>query len=163
MTIKIFVTGGTFDKEYNELKGELYFKRTHVHEMLRLGRCRTHVDIKTLMMIDSLFMTYADRKRILSNCKKAKEKRMIITHGTDTMEVTARFLGPRIKNKTIVLTGAMIPYKFGSSDGFFNLGNALAYAQCNPPGVYIVMNGKCFNWNNVSKNRATGVFEEREA
>lgn len=163
MTIKIFVTGGTFDKEYNELKGELYFKRSHVREMLRLGRCRTHFDIKTLMMIDSLFMTYSDRKRILANCKKAKEKRMIITHGTDTMEVTARFLGPRIKNKTVVLTGAMIPYKFGSSDGFFNLGNALAYAQCNSPGVYIVMNGKCFKWNNVTKNRATGIFEERKA
>ena len=162
MTIKIFVTGGTFDKEYNELKGALYFKRSHLHEMLRLGRCKTHVDIKTLMMIDSLQMTYGDRKKILTNCKKAKEKKIVITHGTDTMEVTAKFLGPRIKNKTIVLTGAMVPYKFGSSDGMFNLGSSLAFAQTISPGVYIVMNGKCFKWNNVTKNRATGIFEERE-
>ena len=160
MTIKIFVTGGTFDKEYNELTGELYFKDTHLPEMLKLGRCKLRVNIKTLMMVDSLYMTDADRKHILENCKKTKEKKILITHGTDTMVETAKLLGRSIKDKTIVLTGAMVPYKFGSSDGLFNLGSALAFAQTLPEGVYISMNGKIFLWNNVRKNKQTGVFEE---
>jgi L-asparaginase len=160
MAIRIFVTGGTFDKEYNELEGTLYFKNTHLQEMLDLGRCKVKVDVRTLMMVDSLEMTDADRHLILDQCKKTKEDKIIITHGTDTMEVTARVLGEAMKNKTVVVTGAMIPYKFGSSDGLFNLGSALAFVQTLPAGVYIAMNGRCFHWDNVRKNRRTGQFEE---
>lgn len=160
MAIRLFVTGGTFDKEYNELEGALYFKDTHIPEMLALGRCKLNVDIRTLMMVDSLEMTDADRHLIVEQCRKTKESKIIITHGTDTMEVTARVLGETIKNKTVMLTGAMIPYKFGSSDGLFNLGSALAFVQTLPAGVYIAMNGRCFHWDNVRKNRRTGQFEE---
>ena len=160
MTIKIFITGGTFDKEYNELDGKLFFKRTHLPEMLKLGRSGLKIDIVTLMMIDSLDMTDADRKIILENCKKTKEDKILITHGTDTMVETAKVLGNSIKDKTIVLTGAMIPYKFGSSDGLFNLGSSLAFVQTLPHGVYISMNGKCFHWGNVRKNKNTGIFDE---
>lgn len=160
MSIRIFITGGTFDKEYNELNGELYFKETHMDELLRLGRSRVPVKIKTLMMIDSLEMTAADRERITRECKECEEDKIIITHGTDTMTVTAGVLAENIKNKTIVLTGAMIPIKFGSSDGLFNLGSALAFAQTLPSGIYVAMNGRFFNWNNVRKNKETGIFEE---
>jgi L-asparaginase len=158
--MRIFVTGGTFDKEYNELDGKLFFKDTHLHEMLELGRCKVSLDIRTLMMVDSLEMTDSDRQIILDHCRRAKEEKIVITHGTDTMEVTARVLGETIRNQTIVLTGAMIPYKFGSSDGLFNLGSALAFVQTLPHGVYIAMNGKCFRWDNVRKNKRTGTFEE---
>jgi L-asparaginase len=160
MIIKIFVTGGTFDKEYNELNGELFFKKTHLYEMLKLGRCRLEFDITTLMMIDSLDMSDSDRDIILENCIRANENKIVITHGTDTMVETARVIAGSVKDKTIVLTGAMIPYKFGSSDGLFNLGSALAFVQTLPHGVYIAMNGKYFNWDNVRKNKKTGVFEE---
>ena len=153
MKIKIFVTGGTFDKEYNELNGELFFKDTHLPEILSLGRSRIPVDIRTLMMIDSLQMTDTDRNNILQNCLQAPEKKIIITHGTDTMVETAQVLAKKITGKTIVLTGAMIPYKFGSSDGLFNLGSALSFVQTLPEGVYIAMNGRYFNWDNVRKNR----------
>jgi L-asparaginase len=160
MNIRIFVTGGTFDKEYNELEGSLFFKDTHLPEMLKLGRNRVPVDIRTLMMIDSLEMTASDREAIAQNCLHVLEDRIIITHGTDTMVQTAEVLAQRISGKTIVLTGAMIPYKFGSSDGLFNLGSALAFVQTLPPGVYVAMNGRWFNWDNVRKNRKTGEFEE---
>ncbi len=160
MSIRIFVTGGTFDKEYNEIKGELYFKDTHLPELLKLGRCTLDVSIRTLMMVDSLEITDSDRQLIIENCKRCKEDRIIITHGTDTMTETGKALAETISNKTIVLTGAMIPYKFGSSDGFFNMGNALAFAQSLPHGVYVAMNGKYFAWNKVKKNRKTGFFEE---
>lgn len=158
--IQIFVTGGTFDKEYHELDGKLYFKDTHLHEMLKLGRSKVGVNIKVLMMIDSLQMTDEDRRIILDSCRKSTSDRILITHGTDTMEITARALGEKIKDKTIVLTGAMIPYKFGSSDGLFNLGSALAFTETLPPGIYIAMNGRHFIWDNVRKNRKTGEFEE---
>jgi L-asparaginase len=160
MAIRILITGGTFDKEYNELTGELFFKDTHLPEMLKLGRCRVTVDIRTLMMIDSLDMTDQDRILIADHCMKADENRIIITHGTDTMADTALFLGQRITDKTIVLTGAMIPYKFGSSDGLFNLGSSLAFVQSLPKGVYVAMNGRVFHWDNVRKNKQTGEFEE---
>jgi len=160
MTILILVTGGTFDKEYNELDGTLFFKQTHVPEMLALGRSKVAVAVRTLMMIDSLDMTKSDRGRIAEECRNAAEDRIVITHGTDTMEATARALGATIRDKTVVLTGAMVPYKFGSSDGLFNLGSALAFAQTLPPGVYIAMNGRCFAWDNVRKNRDSGEFEE---
>jgi L-asparaginase len=161
MTVRIFVTGGTFDKEYNELEGKLYFRDSHLPEMLDLGRCKVPVDIRTLMMIDSLEMSDTDRKIILDNCLKCKDDSIVITHGTDTMEETARVLGEASMKKTIVLTGAMIPFKFGSSDGLFNLGSALAFAQCLPPGVYVAMNGRYFQWNSVRKNKKTGEFEEK--
>jgi L-asparaginase len=157
--IRIFVTGGTFDKEYNELTGELYFQNTHVHDMLRLGRCHLDVAVETLMMIDSLQMTDRDRALILERCEAAEEKLIVITHGTDTLENTAAVLGKAITSKTVVLTGAMVPYKFGSSDGLFNLGTALAFVQTLKAGVYVAMNGRCFPWNSVRKNRKRGVFE----
>jgi L-asparaginase len=160
MGIRIFVTGGTFDKEYDELEGRLFFKDSHLPEMLELGRSRVAVDVRTLMMIDSLEMSDADRQLILDQCLRSPEERIVITHGTDTMEVTARVLGSAVRGKTIVLTGAMVPYKFGSSDGLFNLGSALAFVQTLPPGVYIAMNGRCFTWENVRKNKRTGTFEE---
>ena len=160
MTIKIFITGGTFDKEYNELEGKLFFKDTHLPEMLKLGRCKLEIDTGILMMIDSLDMTDADRKIILENCQRTKEDKILITHGTDTMVETAKVLANSINDKTIILTGAMIPYKFGSSDGLFNLGSSLAFVQTLPHGVYISMNGKYFHWNNVRKNKQTGEFEE---
>ncbi|RPI04705.1 MAG: asparaginase [Ignavibacteriae bacterium] len=162
MAIKIFITGGTFDKEYNELDGKLFFKDTHLPEMLRLGRCKVPVEVRALMLVDSLEMTDADRQIIVEQSRNCKEDRMVITHGTDTMEETARVLGQSNLQKTIVLTGAMIPYKFGSSDGLFNIGSALAFAQTLPPGVYVAMNGRYFTWDNVMKNKKTGEFEERK-
>ncbi len=160
MVVKILITGGTFDKEYMELNGELIFKNTHIHEMLKKGRCKLETKIRTLFMIDSLEMTDYHRKIILEKCLNSKEDKIIITHGTDTMVATAKFLGEKIKDKTIVLTGAIIPYAFGSSDGMFNLGSALAFVQSLPHGVYIVMNGKYFNWDNTKKNNTTGEFQE---
>lgn len=160
MSIRIFITGGTFDKEYNELNGQLYFKDTHILELLNLGRSRVDVDIRTLMMVDSLEMTDDDRSLIARQCLNAEEDQIIITHGTDTMSETAAVLAKENIGKTIVLTGAMIPYKFGSSDGLFNLGSALAFVQTLPPGVYVAMNGRYFNWDNVRKNKQTGGFEE---
>jgi L-asparaginase len=160
MSIRIFVTGGTFDKEYNELNGQLFFKDTHIQEILKLGRSRVDASIRTLMLVDSLEMTDTDRNIIVESCKRAEEDKIVITHGTDTMTTTAKILAENITDKTIVLTGAMIPYKFGSSDGLFNLGSALAFAQTLKHGVYIAMNGKCFPWDNCKKNRQTGFFEE---
>ena len=160
MTIKIIITGGTFDKEYNEHTGELFFNKTHVLEMLKLGRSRLDLKIEALMMRDSLHMSESDIKVILEECQNSKEDRILITHGTDKMVKTAEFLGKNIKNKTIVLTGAIIPYAFGSSDGMFNLGSALAFVQTLPYGIYISMNGKYFQYNNVIKNKQNGNFEE---
>jgi L-asparaginase len=160
MKIRVLITGGTFDKEYNELSGELFFKDTHVREMLRLGRCQLDLEMRLLMMIDSIEMTGAHREVILKTCTDYSDERVVITHGTDTMAETARFLGERVRDQTIVLTGAMVPYTFGSSDGLFNLGSALAFVQTLPHGVYVVMNGRAFDWNNVRKNRTTGRFEE---
>ena len=160
--IQVFVTGGTFDKEYNFITGELYFKDTHLNGMFVRGRSILETDVKTLMMVDSLEMTDADRNIIVYQCTKSTADKIIITHGTDRMAATAKAIAEEnIEGKTIVLTGAMIPYAFGnSSDGFFNLGSALAFVQIRPPGVYIVMNGKYFLWNNVRKNYDTGFFEE---
>lgn len=158
--IKIFATGGTFDKEYNEITGALFFQDTHLGDMLERGRCLVPVSVETLMMVDSLDMTDADRALILRRSLDAPEQHIIITHGTDSMEQTAALLGKSSTGKTIVLTGAMVPYTFGSSDGMFNLGAALALVQTLPPGVYVAMNGRCFDWRSVRKNRQLGVFEE---
>ena len=157
--IRILVTGGTFDKEYNELSGTLYFHDTHVPEMLRLGRCLLDIEIRTLMMIDSLEMTEDDRRIIAEHCRSSPESRIAITHGTDTIVETAAYLAAEKLDKTIVLTGAMVPYKFGSSDGLFNLGSALAFVQTLADGVYIAMNGRCHRWDRVRKNRDKGIFE----
>jgi L-asparaginase len=163
MSIRILITGGTFDKEYNERTGQLYFKDTHLPEMLRLGRSRVEVNVRTVMMIDSLEMTDADRALIVQNCAQAPEERIVITHGTDTMtETAAAVAAAGLSGKTIVLTGAMIPYAFGSSDGLFNLGSALSFVQVLPAGVYIAMNGKCFPSDRCRKNRERGEFEEIE-
>jgi len=160
MSIQIIVTGGTFDKEYNELNGELYFNKTHVSEMLKLGRSRIELKIVTLMMRDSLHMTDSDIEAIFDECQNSKEDKILITHGTDKMANTAKILGQSIKNKTVVITGAIIPYAFGSSDGMFNLGSALAFVQTLPYGVYIAMNGKYFHCDDVRKNKENGNFEE---
>jgi len=159
MGIRIFVTGGTFDKEYDELRGRLFFKDTHLPEMLKLARSRLDVSIRTLMMIDSLEMSDEDRELIVHQCEACDETRIVITHGTDTMADTAAALANGVAGKTIVLTGAMVPYAFGSSDGLFNLGSALSFVQALPHGVYIAMNGHCFAWDNVVKNKALGMFE----
>ncbi|MCX6773191.1 MAG: asparaginase domain-containing protein [Candidatus Micrarchaeota archaeon] len=159
MAVRIFITGGTFDKEYNELSGELFFNETHVHEMLKMGRCEADIEVRTLMMMDSRDMNESDRRIIAYNCQNAREDKIVITHGTDSMVETAKLLAEEVKGKTIVLTGAMIPYKFGSSDGLFNLGTAIAFAKTLPHGVYIAMNGHCFNHDNVRKNREIGRFE----
>ena len=158
--IKIFITGGTFDKDYDEKNGKLFFKETHMREILALGRSRVDVDIETLMMIDSLDMTDKERNKIVQNCINAEERQIIITHGTDTMTKTAKKIGEEKLPKTIVITGAMIPYKFGTSDGLFNIASALAYVQTLPNGVYVAMNGRVFEYNKVKKNIDTGIFEE---
>ena len=158
--IKIFITGGTFDKEYNEITGELFFKNTHMYELLELGRCKIDIDIETLMMVDSLKMTDDEREYIINKCKSENNNKIVITHGTDTMVETALQLGNVINNKTIVITGAMIPFKFGSSDGLFNMGSALSYVQSLSDGVYLAMNGQIFNPKNVKKNKRLGIFEE---
>jgi L-asparaginase len=160
MAIRIFITGGTFDKEYNEITGQLYFNDTHMHDLLEMGRSKVPVEIRTLMMIDSLEMTDEDRELIAYQCNQCDEEKIVITHGTDTMAITAKLLAEKVKDKTIILTGAMIPIKFGSSDGLFNLGSALAFAQTLSAGVYVAMNGRYFNWDNVRKNKQTGMFEE---
>ena len=159
MAVRIFITGGTFDKEYDEINGKLFFKYTHMREMLDLGRSKIDVNIRTLMMVDSLEMSKDDRNLIVENCKNAEEQQIIITHGTDTITETGKILAKSKLNKTIVLTGAMIPYKFGSSDGLFNLGSALGFVQSLPKGVYVAMNGRCFDYDKVRKNKESGIFE----
>ena len=158
MSIRIFVTGGTFDKEYDEITGDLFFKKTHLREMLDLGRAKININISTLMMKDSLEMDDNDRSLVVNNCSKSPESNIIITHGTDTMIDTATSIANAKLNKTIVLTGAMIPYKFGSSDGLFNLGAAIGFVQSLPDGVYIAMNGKFFYYDKVKKNKEIGEF-----
>lgn len=161
MAIRVFITGGTFDKTYDEISGKLLFEDTHIHEMLQLGRCRLDLAVRTLMMVDSLDMTEADRRLVLENCRSAAEERILVTHGTDTMTDTARVLGEAGLPKVIVLTGAMVPYAFGSSDGLFNLGSALSFVQALPHGVFVAMNGRCLPWDDVVKNRELGIFENR--
>ena len=157
--LRLLVTGGTFDKEYDEIRGELFFNDTHLPELLRQGRCALDVELRTIMMVDSLDMTDADRDLIAQNCVRCEETRIVVTHGTDTMVDTARVLAAAVPDKTVVLTGAMVPIAFGSSDGLFNLGSALSFAQVLPAGVYIAMNGRCFPWDDARKNRETGRFE----
>ncbi len=159
MSIRILTTGGTFDKKYNEINGDLVFRKTHLKDMLTIGRCRLDIKISRVMMIDSLEMSDKDRVFITKKCLETEENKVIITHGTDTMVETAAILAEKVKNKTVVLTGAMVPYSFGNSDGMFNLGCGIAYVQILPPGVYIAMNGEYFDWDNVRKNKELGRFE----
>jgi L-asparaginase len=160
--IRVFVTGGTFDKEYDELSGRLFFRATHLPEMLRLARCRVEVRVQTLFMKDSLDMDEADRRAVVEACRASAEERIVVTHGTDTMvETAAALLAARLP-RTIVLTGAMVPYAFGSSDGLFNLGSAISFAQVLPHGVHVAMNGRCFAGDRVRKDRGTGIFEETD-
>jgi len=160
MSIKIFVTGGTFEKEYNPKTQSLILEDTHVPEILDHSRTSVDVSIEKLMLIDSLEMTDSDREDIVNKCKRAPEDKILITHGTDTMVQTAAYIAERIKDKTIILTGAMYPYKLVDSDASFNLGSALAFVQLLPHGIYIVMNGRYYNWNNCQKNHDKGRFEE---
>src|SRR5687768_17672805 len=160
MRIRILVTGGTFDKEYDELTGRLFFRDTHLPEMLRRGRSMLDIEVETVMMIDSLDMTDDDRARIVARARDCAESAVVISHGTDTMVETAHALATaQIAGKTIVLTGAMVPYAFGSSDGLFNLGSALSFVQVLPPNVYVAMNGQHFTWDACRKNKANGCFE----
>jgi L-asparaginase len=161
MRIQIFITGGTFDKSYDDIHGQLYFNKTHLPEMLKRSRCTLDIDIETLMMKDSLEMTVGDVKSVVEASQKSPSQHIVITHGTDTMTQTAAALAEAEIEKTIVLTGAMIPYAFGSSsDGFFNLGCALAFVQSQPNGVYVTMQGRCFPWDAVEKDKKKGVFRE---
>ena len=160
--IKLLVTGGTIDKCYNEITGELVFNHSHLPQMLRQSRCEVALTTDTILLKDSLEMTNPDREIILQACQHATESLIILTHGTDTMTLTAKHLAAHIahiKDKTIVLLGAMIPYTFKKSDSLFNLGCSIAAVQCLPAGIYITMNGKVFNWNQVTKNRQAGIFE----
>ncbi len=158
--IRIFITGGTIDKEYNPVTGELAFAKSHLTNMLNQVRCRVKVVLEEIMLKDSLQMRGEDREGILKRCVTSPEKRIIITHGTDTMVDTAGVLGKNLEGKTVVLVGAFVPYTFGASDALFNLGCAFCAVQTLPEGVYITMNGKIFPWDHVRKNRESGEFEE---
>lgn len=159
MKLKIFATGGTFDKIYNEFDGSLIFKETHVSRMLNEYKNKVDVEVETIMLIDSLDMEDHHRNEILNKCSSCSNDDIVITHGTDTMVETAKLLGQNIKDKTIVLTGSLVPYSFVKSDAHFNLGCAIAFAQTLPKGVYITMHGKIFNYDNVRKNKETNEFE----
>jgi L-asparaginase len=160
MKIKLITCGGTIDCENIDENNVYSFKESHIPKMLKQGRCNVDIEIKFLMAKDSLLMRDEDRQKILEECKKSKEDRIILTHGTDTITETAKILGNEIKDKTIVLLGAMIPFNQKDSDALFNLGTAVSAVQILPRGVYISMNGKIFNWNNVKKNKKLGMFEE---
>jgi L-asparaginase len=159
-SVRILITGGTIDKEYDPLRGELTFSRSHLSNMLNQVRCKVGFSLEEIMLKDSLEMRGEDREEILKRCTHCSENKVVVTHGTDTMVETAQFLGKNLRSKTVVLVGAMIPYAFGASDALFNLGCAFSAVQTLPPGVYITMNGKIFFWNNVRKNKKSGEFEE---
>jgi L-asparaginase len=159
MTLRIIATGGTFDKHYNELNGVLGFADSHLPEVIKRTRMTIPVELEVVSLLDSLDMQDGDRRRVLAACQAAAEKAIVIVHGTDTMRDTAEVLGTAVNDKTIVFTGAMIPYEIANSDALFNFGFACGVAQVLPPGVYVAMNGKIFTWDNVTKNRAAGVFQ----
>ena len=159
MKIKLIITGGTIDKVYNELTGKLEFGDTHIVEMLNRGRSMVETLSEVLFLKDSLETTDADRALILDKCQLCDERYVLITHGTDTMVDTAKLLGEKIKDKTIVLFGSMIPYSVDNSDALFNLGIALSAVQNKKNGVYVAMNGQVFDWDNVRKDTDRGLFE----
>ena len=162
MTIKVLITGGTIDKQYNELNGELIFTQSSVEDMLAQGGAKLDISVETVMLKDSLDMDDNDRQKILTSCLACEESQIVITHGTDTMVETSQVLAAGIKDKTIVLLGAMVPYQFKNSDALFNLGCAIAAVQTLVNGVYITMNGKIFNYDEVIKNRELGEFKHRD-
>ena len=157
--IKLFIAGGTVDKQYHEKTGLLGFDKSNIPEMLKQARSQLFIDVEQLMMIDSLDMTEEQRETIVRRCVEVPEDHIVITHGTDTMTKTGRLIQQTVKDKVIILTGAIRPFAFGSSDGFFNIGCTLAFVQTAKPGVYIVMNGKLFPTDKVEKNTETGIFE----
>lgn len=159
MTLRIIATGGTFDKHYDEIRGELTFANSHLPEVIQRARITVPLALEVLPLLDSLDMQDDDRTRVLDACSKANENAIVIIHGTDTMRETAQVLGAAALNKTIVLTGAMVPYEIAGSDALFNFGFAAGVAQTLPAGVYVAMNGQVFPWDRVRKNRAAGVFE----
>jgi L-asparaginase len=161
MSIRIFITGGTFDKIHDPITESLIFNETHVPELLKRSRSLLDTKLRIVMLIDSLEITKGDQEIILKACQDAKEDKIVITHGTSNMEKTAEFLGKEIKDKTIVLTGAMVPFVFSNTDALFNMGAALAFVQTLPYGVYISMNGKYYNWDNVMKDTKRGLFQEK--
>jgi L-asparaginase len=160
MTLRIIATGGTFDKHYNELNGVLGFADSHLPAVIARSRMTVPVALEVLPLLDSLDMQDPDRQRVLASCRAAQEKAVVIIHGTDTRRETAAVLGAADLGQTIVLTGAMIPYEIANSDALFNLGFACGVAQTLAPGVYVAMNGQVFPWDNVTKNRAAGVFQQ---
>jgi len=162
MTIKVLITGGTIDKQYNELNGELIFTQSSVEDMLAQGGAKLDISVETVMLKDSLDMDDNDRQKILTSCLACEESQIVITHGTDTMVETSQVLAAGIKDKTIVLLGAMVPYQFKNSDALFNLGCAMAAVQTLESGVYITMNGKVFKYDEVVKNRELGEFKHRD-
>jgi L-asparaginase len=159
MKIKLIITGGTIDKSYNMNNGELHFVDSHIPSMLTEARCKADFELDKILLKDSLNMDDNDRQKILETVQDSQQSRIIITHGTDTMVQTAQLLEQQVEDKTIILTGAMIPYVFKKSDSLFNLGTAFAAVQCLSAGVYITMNGRVFAANNVIKNRGEGIFE----
>ncbi len=159
MTLRIIATGGTFDKHYNELNGVLGFADSHLPEVIKRSRITISAELEVVSLLDSLDMQDTDRQKVLDACQAASEKAIVIVHGTDTMRETAEVLGPVMKDKTIVFTGAMIPYEIANSDALFNFGFACGVAQILPPGVYVAMNGTIFTWDNVTKNKTAGVFQ----
>ena len=161
MTLRVIASGGTFDKHYDEIAGKLGFGPGHLAEVIRRARITVPVELEELPFLDSLEMKDADRQRILVAASKSTETSIVVIHGTDTMRETAEVLGNAKLGKTIILTGAMIPYEIANSDALFNFGYACAAAQILPTGVYVAMNGRVFGWDKVEKNRAAGVFQER--
>ncbi len=158
-TIHFIATGGTFEKHYNALNGELVFVQTHLPAMLERARVTVPYTVETVFLIDSLDMQDSHRLKVLEACRGSDAAHIVIVHGTDTMRETAEVLGKAGLGKTVVLTGAMVPYEFDGSDAFFNLGAAVSAVQMLPEGVYIMMNGRAFDWNHVKKNRQIGKFE----
>lgn len=156
--ISLLITGGTLDKHYNELNGELTFPQTNLPAILKQARCTAEIEIQQLMLKDSLDMTDSDRDKIKQNCIATEAQQIVITHGTDTMVDTAKHLAQSLQDKTIVLVGAMVPYAIKQSDALFNLGSAIIAVQLLPVGLYITMNGQVFAWDKVYKDKQTGEF-----
>ena len=162
MSLRIIATGGTFDKHYDPITGQIVFVDSVLPEALARARITDTASVEPLMAIDSLDMNDTDRAQILSACERSAEEKIVIIHGTDTMRETAQVLGHAGLKKTIVLTGAMVPYRVASSDALFNLGFAVAVAQLNAQGVFVAMNGRVFSWDRVRKNKTDGIFENAD-
>ena len=159
MTLRIIASGGTFDKHYDAISGQLGFGASHLPAALLRSRITLSHALEVLPLLDSLEMQESDRQRLLASCRQAPEAAIVIIHGTDTMRESAAVLGMAALDKTVILSGAMIPYEVAGSDALFNLGFAIGVAQTLPAGVYVAMNGRVFAWDKVGKNRSAGIFE----